>query len=151
MFPSLTPGVIHSVDREARIVRVTIPGMTDGAEAMPEAQLFYPLGDVSEHTEIRLQPGDRVWLAFVNGDPRFPVVVGYRPKESGNGTGWRRWRHDNVEVTADNLLRLNGQTLEINAHVVINGTVTNNGVNIGATHDHGGVSRGGARTDAAGA
>lgn len=115
MLPSLEPGFIHSVDRNTRIVRVSIPGLTDGAEVMPEAQLLNPLGDKSEHTEIRLLPGDRVWLAFIGGDPRYPVIMGYRPKESDNVVGWRRWHHDNFQFDADGTFRVNAKAIELNA------------------------------------
>lgn len=115
MLPSLEPGFIHSVDRDARIVRVRIPGIFDGAEVFPEAQLLYPLGDKSEHTEIRLLEGDRVWLAFIGGDPRFPIVAGHRPKETDNVVGWRRWHHDNFQFDADGTFRVNATDVEFNA------------------------------------
>jgi hypothetical protein len=104
--PRYTPGFVESVDRARRLVRVRIPGVTDGAETQPEAHLLYPLGDKSEHTEIRLVAGDRVWLDFFNGDPRYPIILGYRPKETDNAAAWRRWHHDNVELQADEELRL---------------------------------------------
>lgn len=101
-----TPGFVESVDRATRICRVRIPGVTDGAELFPEAMLSYPLGDKSEHTEIRIVQGDRVWLDFVNGDPRFPIITGFRPKETDNAMAWRRWHHDNIELQADTDMRL---------------------------------------------
>lgn len=96
-----TPGFVESYDAAARLCRVRIPGVTDGAEVMPQAMLCYPIGDKSEHTEIRILPGDRVWLDFVNGDPRFPIITGFRPKETDNAIEWRRWHHQNIELQAD--------------------------------------------------
>lgn len=100
-FPGKWPAEIDSIDREARTVRVRIPGVTDGAQEMPIAQLCYPMGDKSEHTEIRILEGDRVWVEFERFDPRYPIIVGFRPRNVENGTGWRRFHHDNIELDAD--------------------------------------------------
>ena len=161
-----TPGFLQSYDQDTRKCRVRFPPFTDGAEKMPEAMLSYPLGDKSEHTEIRMLAGDRVWLDFVNGDPRFPIITGYRPKETDNAIDWRRWHHENIELQADTDLHLfatggkvhvlaNGQAL-IEANEVrivaplikldgavqalqglaVTGALTNNGINVGSTHTH---------------
>ena len=97
----LLPAEVESIDREARIAKVRIPGLTDGATDLPEAQFCNPIGDKSEHTEIRVKPGDRVWLAFERGDTRYPVIVGYRPRNQENGVDWRRFEHANFEFKAD--------------------------------------------------
>lgn len=96
-----TPGIVESVDRERREVRVRIPGLTDGAEVQPLAEIEYPIGDKSEHTEIRILPGDRVWLEFINDDPRYPIITGFRPRHVENEVGTRRWHHDSIETDAD--------------------------------------------------
>lgn len=95
------PGVIREVDRERRQIRVSIEGLTDGAEKLLLAETLSALGDKSENTEIRLLPNDRVWLAFREGDTRFPIIMGYRNKNVGNEVGTRRLAHDNFETTAD--------------------------------------------------
>lgn len=97
---SRIPGIVHSVDRARREVRVQIPGLTDGASQFPLAEVEYPVGDKSEHTEIRIVPGDRVWLAFENGDPRYPIITGFRAKHTGNDLYWRRFHHENHEREA---------------------------------------------------
>jgi hypothetical protein len=121
-----TPGFVESVDRETRICRVRIPGFTDGCEVYPEAMLSYPLGDKSEHTEIRILPGDRVWLDAVNGDPRFPIITGFRPKETDNAIAWRRLHHDNIELQADTDMRLlasgGGILIEAGTTVTVRGS-----------------------------
>lgn len=96
-----TPGFVAEYDAEKRLARVRIPGLTDGTRELPEAMLCYPLGDRSEFTEVALQAGDRVWLDFVNGDPRFPIITGFRAKETDNAVDWRRWRAANVEIIGD--------------------------------------------------
>lgn len=160
-----TPGFVESYDAAKRLCRVRIPGVTDGAEVLPLAMLSYPIGDKSEHTEIRIQPGDRVWLDFVNGDARFPIITGFRPKETDNALEWRRWHHANIELQADSEAIVRAPDIKLDGDVVITGKVvvmghftyrdgltgTNgaevDGKEIGPTHTHGGVDRGGGRTD----
>jgi hypothetical protein len=127
MLPSIWPGVVKSYDAQKRICRVEIPGITDGSSELPEAEIMQSLGDKSEHTEIRILVGDRVWLNFAGGDPRFPVITGFRAKETGNSTEWRRWHHANFEFTADGMLRINATNIEINGITTINGVTTVNG------------------------
>ncbi|WP_227461707.1 hypothetical protein [Cupriavidus pauculus] len=104
------PAIVASVtvgDRRARMYRVRIPGLTDGAAELPRADIMNPLGDKSEHTEIRILPGDRVWLAFERGDTRFPIIVGYRTRhDEENAMDWRRFEHANFEFQADNIFRV---------------------------------------------
>lgn len=95
------PGVIRKIDRDRREVRVEIEGMTDGAEEWPVAQIRYPIGDKSKHTEIRILEGDLVWLVFQCGDPRYPIITGWRNPNEGNVVGFRRWHHENIESDAD--------------------------------------------------
>jgi phage baseplate assembly protein gpV len=114
---------VDSIDREARIAKVRIPGLTDGATDLPEAQFCNPLGDKSYHTEIRVKPGDDVWLAFERGDTRYPVIVGYRPRNEENGIDWRRFEHANFQFTADEgfvidagvKVTINAPKVEVNA------------------------------------
>lgn len=101
-----TPGFVVSYDAATRLCRVRIPGLTDGSDVLPLAMLSYPIGDKSEHTELRILPGDRVWLDFVNGDARYPIITGFRPKETDNAIAWRRWHHENIELLADEDMQL---------------------------------------------
>lgn len=99
--PGKWPGVIRSYDRPRREVRVEIPGITDGAEEWPVAQIEYPIGDKSKHTEIRILEGDLVWLEFECGDPRYPIITGWRNPNVENVVMYRRWHHENIESDAD--------------------------------------------------
>lgn len=99
--PGKWPGVIRSYDADRREVRVEIPGVTDGAEEWPLAEIEYPIGDKSKHTEIRILEGDLVWLEFECGDPRYPIITGWRNPNTGNAVGFRRWHHENIESDAD--------------------------------------------------
>lgn len=123
MLPSLVPGFVESVEdnRESRIIRVSFSPYTDGASEWPEAQMCYPMGDDSDNTEIRIVTGKPVWLAFLGGDPRCPIIMGARPIQSGNEQSTRRWNHDNFELNADQDYTLNaGQTITLQAGQQIN-------------------------------
>lgn len=100
------PGIVKSVDRARREVRVEVPGVTDGADILPLAEIRQAIGDRSEQTEIRILPGDLVWVAFMRGDPRYPIITGFRAKHTGNDVGTRRWVHDNFESIADAIYRV---------------------------------------------
>lgn len=100
------PAVVKSVDRARREVRVDIPGYTDGSDVFPIAEIEYPIGDRSEQTELRILAEDRVWVAFINGDPRYPIITGFRAKHVGNEPDTRRWVHDNIEFVADHEFRV---------------------------------------------
>lgn len=113
------PAVVREVTRGRREVRVEIPGITDGAEILPLAQICYPIGDKSAHTEIRMLPGDGVWVEFECGDARYPIIVGYRNPNVGNVIGWRRWHHENIETEADTAqIHTAGSDYKINAEDV---------------------------------
>ena len=103
---SVYPAVVKSVDRARREVRVEIPRITDGAEVFPVAEIEYPIGDRSEQTEIRILEGDRVWVEFIAGDPRYPLIRSFRAKHVDNEPDTRRWAHDNIELTADQEYKL---------------------------------------------
>ena len=105
----LLPGFIDSValiDRTERLYRVRIPGLTDGATVQPRAEILNALGDKSEHTEVRIKPGDKVWLAFEGGDTRYPVIVGYRATREENAIDWRRFEQANFQFNADNVFEI---------------------------------------------
>lgn len=122
-----TPGIVVSVDRERREVRVQIPGQTDGAGEYPIAEIEYPIGDKSEHTEIRILEGDRVWLDFINDDPRYPIITGFRARQADNEVGTRRWHHDNFSSEADTLYEVEAGE-RIHLKVGANQVIIENGV-----------------------
>ena len=115
--PGRYPAIVRSYDKARRTCRVEIPGLTDGADVMPEAEIEYAIGDKSAHssypTEIEILPGDTVWIAFIGGDPRYPIVTGYRNPQSGNTSDWRRIHHANIELLADGTMRLKVGSSEI--------------------------------------
>lgn len=146
LMPGRYPAVVKSYDPQKRTCRIEIPGLTDGGDVMPEAEIEYPIGDKSRlgnyTTEIEIWPGDTVWVAFIGGDPRYPVITGYRNPRAGNSGDWRRWHHKNIELSADtNIVIQAGGSVTIKAGSVLieSDSLTHNGVNVGDTHIHGGV------------
>lgn len=161
------PGVVKTYDAGKRTATVEVPGITDGSKELPEAVFCYDIGDRSlyadpkRQTEVEVLAGDLVWLEFEAGDPRFPIIVGYRTPRQGNSTGWRRWHHANIEMTAEGTMILNATDLVINTttttingvttvngdttvngqialngDTAIQGSLTNNGTNVGSSHTH---------------
>lgn len=110
LMPGRYPAVVKSYDPDRRTCRVEIPGLTDGGDVLPEAEIEYAIGDRSAgtgtRTEVEILPGDPVWVAFVAADPRFPVITGYRNPQTGNAVDWRRWHHANMELLAETLMKL---------------------------------------------
>lgn len=164
-YPGRYPGIIKSYDNARREVRVHIPGITDGGDEFPVAEIEYPIGDKSKAesnaTEIEILPGDTVWVAFIGGDQRYPIITGYRNPQAGNNIDWRRFHHANIELTADGTLKINAANIELNGSESITitgpttidgdtdikgGTLTHESVNVSSTHIHGGVQTGSGST-----
>lgn len=153
LMPGRYPAVVVSYDWQKRTCRIEIPGLTDGGDVMPEAEIEYPIGDKSRlgnyTTEIEIWPGDTVWVAFIGGDPRYPVITGYRNPRAGNSVDWRRWHHKNIELSADDsiVIQAGGSvTIKAGSVAIESEFLTHNGVNVGDTHVHGGVLPGPADT-----
>lgn len=104
------PAVVKAYDQITRQCRVEIPGITDGGDVLPVAEILYPVGDRSKievgkvSTEIEILVGDLVWVEFIGGDPRYPLIVGYRNPNQNNSVNWRRHHHANIEVLSDHIM-----------------------------------------------
>jgi hypothetical protein len=115
------PAIVNSYDAIRRTCRINIPGISSGGDINIEAEIEYPLGDKSRavkwNTEIEILAGDAVWVDFIGGDPRYPVITGYRNPQLGNGSEWRRWHHKNIELNADKSMMVKaGESILINAN-----------------------------------
>lgn len=111
------PAVVREYDGKRRLCRVEIPGITTGSEGLPKAEIEYPIGDRTRGklaTEIEILPGDAVWIAFIGGDPRHPIITGWRLPREDNETDWRRWHHKNVEILADKKARIKAERIDLN-------------------------------------
>lgn len=102
------PAVVVSYDANTRLAKIKLEPLDDGADTQLDADLLYPLGDKS-NTAIEVLAGDFVWVEFEQGDPRYPIIVGYRNKRTGNDDTTRRYHHHgNFEILADNLIKIKG-------------------------------------------
>lgn len=106
--PGRYPAIVRTYNQARRTCRIEIPGLTDGAEVYPEAEIEYPIGDKARsgqyETELEILPGDTVWISFIGGDPRYPIITGYRNPQTGNSADWRRYHHKNSEVLTDEMM-----------------------------------------------
>lgn len=136
LLPGRYPAIVQSYDQARRTCRVQIPGITDGGDVMPEAEIEYAIGDKAREgqwaTEIEILPGDTVWVAFIGGDPRYPVITGWRNPQTGNSADWRRWHHKNIELEAEEVIhefvkttdyRMDTQSITSKADSLIKDTV----------------------------
>ncbi|SFL23893.1 hypothetical protein SAMN05216302_104610 [Nitrosomonas aestuarii] len=112
--PGRYPAIVRSYNQQRRTCRVEIPGLTEGGDVLPEAEIEYSIGDKSRsgdyETEIEILPGDTVWIAFIGGDARYPIITGCRNPQAGNSVDWRRFHHKNMELLADELMLLIAQS-----------------------------------------
>jgi len=129
------PAVVMSYDGITRLAKVKLEPLDDGADTVLDAELLYPLGDKS-NTAIEVLANDAVWVEFEAGDPRYPIIVGYRNKRESNDDSTRRYHHHgSFEILADNIIKIKGdvkvivesETVEVNATTV---TVTAINTNI---------------------
>jgi phage baseplate assembly protein gpV len=150
------PGIVRSYDAASRTCRVEIEGITNGADSLPLAEIEPPIGSRSKGnhaTDIEILEGDTVWLSFIKGDPRYPIITGYRNPQSGNATGRLSFHQTNVTIAADTELVLSGASIKINGDVEITGKVkisgselTHNGKDVGEHHKHDSVQSGSGNT-----
>ena len=132
------PAVVVGYDANTRLAQVKIEPLDNGADTVLDAELLYPLGDKS-NTAIEVLAGDFVWVEFEAGDPRYPIIAGYRNKRTGNDDSTRRYHHHgSFEILADNIIKIKGnvkvivesETVEVIAPTV---KVTSTTVTVDAT------------------
>lgn len=114
------PAIIKSYDPDSRTCLVFIPSITEGDGDL-RAEIEYPIGDRSRNTEIRILKNDHVWCEFIQGDPRYPIITGFRNPLVGNSNGVRHWEHDNIEIVADSKITLTvgGTSLTLTAQEIM--------------------------------
>lgn len=112
------PAVVTLYEADPRQCEVSIPGITEGGSLA--AEIEQSLGDRSESTEIRIKTGDRVWVDFLANDPRYPIITGFRAKNTGNLIGTRHWEHENFTFIADQTVFIKaGQSVRVEAGALI--------------------------------
>lgn len=146
--PGKYPAVVKSYDKTTRTCKVEIPGLTDNADTLMTAEICYPVGfraDSAQQypTEIEILPEDKVFVEFLGGDARNPLIVGARTGKTGNSVDFRRIHHANIELLATSIINIKGATVNIEANVNITGSsVKHNGKEIGENSRHSGVQPG---------
>ncbi len=118
LMPGIYPAIVKSYDQATRTCRVEIPEVTRGGDVYPEAKIAYPIGDKSKAgiyaTEVEILAGDMVWVEFIGSDSRYPIITGYRNPKTGNSVDdHRRYHHQNIQLIADDLFRINVGESEI--------------------------------------
>lgn len=103
---SRTPAVVVSYTAKAKTCEIQLPGLTDGAGAHLICEIELAIGDRGEDTEIRIKPGDKIWVDFINGDARYPIMTGFRAQQDVNMVGTRHWEHANFTINADDTILL---------------------------------------------
>jgi hypothetical protein len=150
--PGKYPAVVKSYDKVTRTCRVEIPGLTDNADSLMNAEVLFPVGyraDSAQQypTEIEILPEDKVYVEFLGGDARNPLIVGARAGKTGNSVDFRRIHHANIELLATAIINIKGATVNIEGNVnITGGTLKHQGKDVGSTHKHGGVQTGGGQT-----
>lgn len=118
------PAIIKSYDQARRTCRIEIPGITSGGDVLPEAEILYPIGDKSRQgqyeTELEIVGSETVWVQFIGGDPRYPIIIGNRNPQTGNSADWRRYHHKNYENLTDIMMHFeSGETIQSDAGINI--------------------------------
>lgn len=121
MLNGLHPAVVVSYNASEKTCEITLVGVTDGTQEKITAEIAFPIGDKSYHTDIRIMSGDTVWVEFMGGDMRHPIITHFRTKRAGNETAWRKLHHANIELKADGTLVLDA------VNILLKGVVTQTG------------------------
>ena len=113
-------GRILSYDAETRTAKVHIFGLTDGVASGLEAVFMYAVGEYDKDTEIQIDLERDVFVEFESGDEHQPIIVGYCSHNTGALVGTRRIRQKNIELLANNNIKCEATTLNINCTANIN-------------------------------
>lgn len=103
----------NAVDRTCMISVISHAGQMELL-----AEIEYPIGDKSQGshaTEVEIKSGDLVWIEFIQGDPRCPLITGWRNPTKSNSVGTRLWHHENMQLLADSQLSMNASDIEAGA------------------------------------
>ena len=159
------PATILSYDAASRTARISVEPFTKNAPEGLKAIFAYAVGEDDRKTEIKVMPGDEVWIFFESGQPRAPIIAFYRSHGIGARIDTRAIEQENIEILANanasimaEQISLYASNTDIYSNVTIHGnlTVTGNvdaaqvtggivrtesGTSLG-THTHGGVKSG---------
>ncbi len=117
------PATILSYDKKARTAKITVEPITNGLSDGITATFAYPVGHDDRDTELEILEGAECYVFFNQGDPYSPVIWSYRSHGTGAVTDYRRIRQQNIELLAQNNIKLEAVTVDIYADVKIHGNV----------------------------
>lgn len=115
------------------------PASRTGPIRSPRPKFEYNAVDKAAHgqysTELEILPGDTVWIAFIGGDPRYPIITGSRNPQAGNSVDWRRYHHKNYELICDRIIRLlvGNSVFQLNPDTITGSTTQALTLTIGST------------------
>lgn len=115
------------------------PASRTGPIRSPRPKFEYNAVDKAAHgqypTELEILPGDTVWIAFIGGDPRYPIITGSRNPQAGNSVDWRRYHHKNYELICDRVIRLlvGNSVFQLNPDTITGSTTQALTLTIGST------------------
>ena len=120
--------IIKSYDSAKREAKIVIPTIT-GDNVEIEATFMYPVSHDDRDTELKIVANNHVYVFFEGGDVYSPVICGYSSHGTGAVQGTRRIRQRNIEILADQNIKIHGQSVEVKGNttflnnVVINGSL----------------------------
>ena len=117
------PAKIISYDAKSRTAKVTVEPITQGLTEGITATFAYPVGHDDRDTELQVLKGAECYVFFQQGDPYSPVIWSYRSHGEGAVVDYRRIRQKNIELLAENNIKIEAETVDIYADVKIYGNV----------------------------
>lgn len=122
---------ILSYNSANRTAKVHIYGLTDGATDGLTATFAYPIGEDDRDTELKILGNTNnlpdVFVFFESGEHEAPVIAFFSSHGSGNIQDIRRIRQKNIEILADENIKVNAKKIDITADVNFTGKTTFNG------------------------
>jgi hypothetical protein len=127
-----------------------------GGTQLPSDRRMHDINDCVAYVGLRSQPNVISGISTTGVQLRSDAGTDFVEVDNGNLTvqtvGLLRFKAGSISFEAPTVAwtGTSGATgaMNINANITTTGTLTNNGVNVSSSHKHGGITRGGALSDA---